>query len=76
MTKSIIPTLLRALGTFAVFCGVQYIIPWYLIAPAGIVAGVFMLKTSDDRPMSLGMLIGSIAFGIFAYAMAQIFPVK
>ena len=25
---------------------------------------------------ALGMLIGSIAFGIFAYTMAQVFPVK
>jgi hypothetical protein len=76
MSKIIFPTLLRALGTFAVFCGVQYIIPWYLLAPAGIVAGAFMLKTSDDRPTSLGILIGSIGFAIFAYIMAQMFPMK
>ena len=74
--KSFLPTALRILGTFVVFCGLQYIIPWYLLAPAGIVAGFFMLKTSDDRPMSLGILIGSIAFAIFAYAMAQIYPVQ
>lgn len=70
------PTLLRILGTFAAFCVLQYIIPWYLLAPAGIVAGFFMLKTSNDRPMALGILIGSIAFAIFAYAMAQIYPVQ
>jgi hypothetical protein len=72
--KSLLPTLLRILGTFAVFCAVQYVIPWYLLAPAGIVAGLFMLNTSNDRPMSFGILIGSIAFAIFAYAMAQIYP--
>lgn len=71
-----IPVFLRILGTFAVFCAVQYVIPWYLLAPAGVVAGFFMLKTSDDRPMSLGILIGSIAFAIFAYAMAQIYPMQ
>ena len=70
------PTLLRIAGTFLVFCALQYIIIWYLLAPAGIVAGLFMLKTSDDRPMALGILIGSIAFAIFAYAMAQIYPMK
>ena len=70
-----VSTLLRVVGTFAVFCALQYIIPWYLLTVGGIVAGAFMLKTSDDRPLALGVLIGSIAFGIFAYAMAQIYPV-
>ena len=73
--KSLFPTLLRVVLVFAVACGLQYLIPWYFLAVAGTVAGFFMLKTSDDRPSALGMLIGSIAFGIFAYAMAQIFPV-
>jgi hypothetical protein len=73
--KSIFPTLLRTALVFAVACGLQYFIPWYFLAVGGTVAGFFMLKTSDDRPSALGMLLGSIAFGIFAYAMAQIFPV-
>ncbi len=73
--KSFFTVLLRTVVTFAIFCALQYIIPWYLLAPAGIVAGFFMLKTSDDRNTSLGILIGSIAFAVFAYAMAQIFPV-
>jgi len=72
--KSIVPILIRTFVTFAIFCAVQYVIPWYLLAPAGIVAGFFMLKTSDDRNTALGVLIGSIAFAIFAYSMAQIFP--
>jgi hypothetical protein len=76
MTKSLLPTLLRILGTFLAFCVLQYIIPWYYLAPAGIVAGFFMLKTSNDRPMAIGMLAGSIAFAVFAYAMAQIYPMK
>lgn len=74
--KNLLPILLRTLATFAVFCAVQYVIPWYLLAPAGIVAGFFMLKTSDDRSTAMGILIGSIAFAVFAYAMAQIYPVK
>lgn len=73
--KSIFPTLLRTALVFIVACVIQYVIPWYFLAVGGTVAGFFMLKTSDDRPSALGMLFGSIAFGIFAYAMAQIFPV-
>lgn len=69
-----LPTLVRFIGTFAVFCVAQYLIPWYLLTAGGIVAGFFMLKTSDDRPLSMGVLLGSIAFGIFAYAMSQMYP--
>lgn len=74
--NTLIPTLLRVAGVFLIFCAVQYIIPWYLLAIGGIVAGFFMLKTSSDRPLALGLLIGSIGFAVFAYAMAQIYPVK
>ena len=74
--KSVFPVALRVIIVFAVACGLQYLIPWYLLAPAGLVAGFFMLKTGSDRNMALGMLIGSIAFGVFAYAMAQIYPVS
>ncbi len=72
--SSFLPILLRTVVVFAIFCGLQYLIPWHLLAIGGVVAGVFMLKTSDDRPMSLGVLIGSIGFAIFAFAMAQIYP--
>ena len=75
-SKMLLPTLLRTIATFALFCALQYIIPYYFLAIGGIIAGFFMLKTSDDRPLALGVLIGSIAFAVFAYAMAQIYPVK
>jgi hypothetical protein len=68
---SFVSILLRTAATFAVFCLVQYIIPWYLLAIGGIATGAFMMKTSDDRPTSLGILIGSAVFAVFAYAMAQ-----
>lgn len=73
--KSILPILIRSILVFAVAAGLQYFIPWYLLAIGGVGAGFFLLKTGDDRATALGMLIGSIAFAIFAYAMAQIFPV-
>lgn len=74
--KSILPILIRSIVVFAVAAGLQYFIPWYLLAIGGIGAGFFLLKTGDDRATALGMLFGSIAFAIFAYAMAQIFPVS
>ncbi|MBV6442310.1 MAG: hypothetical protein DYG98_19005 [Haliscomenobacteraceae bacterium CHB4] len=72
--KSIIPTLIRAVITFVIFSALQYLIPWYLLALGGVAAGFFMLKTSDDRPLAVGVLAGSIAFAVFAYAMAQLYP--
>ena len=73
--KSILPILIRSVLVFAVAAGLQYFIPWYLLAIGGVGAGFFLLKTGDDRATALGMLIGSVAFAVFAYAMAQIFPV-
>ena len=69
-----LPTLLRTVVVFAIFCGLQYLIPYYFLAIGGIVAGLFMLKTSDDRPLTWGLLIGSVTFAGFAYAMGQIYP--
>jgi hypothetical protein len=40
-----------------------------------IAAGLFLYKTSDDKPLAYGVLIGSLLFAGFAYAMAQIYPV-
>lgn len=72
--KSLMPAIVRALLTFGTFCALQYLIPYYLLALGGIAAGFFMLKTSDDRPLAIGVLSGSIAFAIFAWAMAQLYP--
>jgi drug/metabolite transporter superfamily protein YnfA len=72
--KNILPIALRVVGTFVAFCALQYIIPYYLLALAGIVGGFFMLQTSNDRPLALGILIGSIVFAVFAYVMAQVYP--
>ncbi len=72
--KSIIPILVRAVLTFGIFCALQYLIPYYLLALGGIAAGVFMLKTSDDRALAIGVLTGSIIFAVFAYLMAQLYP--
>lgn len=73
--KLVLPTLLRAILVFAVFCGVQYIFHYSVVAIGGLAAGIFLYATSDDRPLAYGVLIGSVVFAIFAYAMAQIYPV-
>jgi hypothetical protein len=72
--KSIAPILVRALLTFGIFLGLQYLIPWYLLTLGGVSAGLFLLKTSGDRPLAIGLLSGSIVFGAFAYAMSQLYP--
>jgi hypothetical protein len=73
--KNIINILIRALFTFVAFAVIQYQIPYYFLVAGGVAAGFFMLKTSDDRDLSLGILTGSIAFGIFAFAMSKIYPI-
>lgn len=72
--KSIVPILVRTVLTFGIFCALQYLIPYYLLALGGIAAGVFMLKTSDDRALAIGILTGSIVFAVFAWLMAQLYP--
>ncbi|MBL7775981.1 MAG: hypothetical protein JNK89_08250 [Saprospiraceae bacterium] len=66
MTK-LWPTLLRTALVFAAFLGLQYIIPYYFLVAGGVLAGVFMYYTSDDRPLAYGLLAGSLVFGVFAY---------
>ncbi|MBK9337108.1 MAG: hypothetical protein IPM98_11230 [Lewinellaceae bacterium] len=65
--KLLVPVLLRVAGVFVAFLGLQFIIPYYFLVGGGLLAGGFMIKTSDDRPLALGLLIGSIIFGVFAY---------
>ena len=65
--KLLWPVLLRIAAVFLVFLGLQFIIPYYFLVGACILAGGFMLKTSDDRPLALGLLIGSALFGVFAF---------
>jgi hypothetical protein len=74
--RSFWPVLLRIVLVIAVCLVVQYWIPWYLLAAGGLIAGFFVLKTSDDRPTALGLLIGSALFAIYAFVIAQYFPVQ
>jgi len=65
--KLLLPVLLRVAAVFVAFLGLQFLIPYYFLVGGGLLAGGFLLKTSDDRPLALGLLIGSVLFGVFAY---------
>lgn len=64
--KLLVPVLVRIVAVFVAFLGLQFVIPYYFLVGGGLLAGAFMLKTSDDRPLALGLLIGSVIFGVFA----------
>ena len=65
--NSFLPYLTRFVLVFAVLFGLQFIIPYYFLVGVGVLAGGFMLKTSDDKPLAWALLVGSIVFGVFAY---------
>lgn len=66
------PVLLRTVLVFAVFAALQFKIPYYLLVAGGLLAGVFTLKTSDDRALALALLIGSVLFGVFAFVYGKV----
>ncbi|MCW5923148.1 MAG: hypothetical protein KIS77_12425 [Saprospiraceae bacterium] len=72
--KSLVPVLVRIIAVFAVFWVLLFFIPYPLLVVGGIAAGFFLYKTSDDRPLAFGLLIGSVCFGIYAYLMSIYFP--
>ena len=57
----------RAAFTFVAFLIIQYMIPYYLLALGGLGVGWFLLKAAGDRAMGLGLIIGSVAFAVFAF---------
>jgi len=65
--KVLLPVLVRIAAVFVAFLALQFIIPYYFLVGGGLLAGAFMFKTSDDRPLALGLLIGSVVFGVFAF---------
>jgi hypothetical protein len=73
--KDLFSILIRAAFTFVAFAVIQFQIPYYFIVFGGLAAGFFMLKTGDDRATSIGVLVGTILFAIFAFVNAQIYPI-
>jgi hypothetical protein len=70
--KQAIPIAIRALFTFVAFTAIAFKIPYYFLVGGGLLASLFIWKTSDDRALSLGVVIGSIAFGIFSFIYGQV----
>jgi hypothetical protein len=72
--KDMFSILVRAAFTFVAFAIIQYQVPYYFLVLGGVAAGFFLLKTSDDRALSIGILVGSVLFGIFAFINAIYHP--
>jgi hypothetical protein len=70
--QNAISILIRSLFTFVAFVVIQYMIPYYLLVVAGLAAGAFLWKTGDDKALAYGLLIGSVAFGIFAFLYGKV----
>jgi hypothetical protein len=68
--------LVRVLFTFVAFAVLQYKFYYPVLAIGGLLGGLFVLKATDDRPLGLGLIIGSVLFGIFAFAMERIYGVN
>jgi hypothetical protein len=65
--KDIIAIGLRTVICFVLFAGLQFIIPYYFLVVAGILAGLYLWCTGEDRVLGIGFLIGTVLFGIFAF---------
>lgn len=70
--KDILPILIRAAFTFVAFLVLQYKIPYYFLVLGGVGAAGFLWKTSDDRQLTIGVLAGSVLFGIFAFLYGEV----
>lgn len=69
--KQALPIAIRAAFTFAAFSVIVFKIPYYFLVAGGLIAALFVWKTSDDRALSLGLTIGSILFWIFQLIYGQ-----
>jgi hypothetical protein len=65
--NSLFSIAVRALFTFVAFAAIQFIIPYYYLVIGGLLAGLFIWKTGDDKALAFGLMIGSAVFGVFAY---------
>lgn len=70
--KDILPILIRAAFTFVAFLVLQYKIPYYFLVLGGVGTAGFLWKTSDDRQLTIGVLAGSVLFGIFAFLYGEV----
>ncbi len=64
--------LVRAAFTFVAFVIIQYVIPYYFLVAGGLLGGLFMWRSGSDRQLGIGMLLGTVAFGIFAWLYGNV----
>jgi hypothetical protein len=62
----------RAAFTFVAFLALQYILHYMLLVAAGVAAAAFLWFTNSDRNLAIGLLIGSAAFGVFAFLYGSV----
>jgi tRNA1(Val) A37 N6-methylase TrmN6 len=70
--QQLISILIRAAFTFVAFLIIQYAVPYYYLVLGGLLAAVFMWFTSSDRALAIGVGVGALAFGIFAFLFGQV----
>jgi hypothetical protein len=73
--KNLFSIIVRAAFTAVALAVIEYQIPYYFLVFGGLAAGFFMLKTSDDRELSIGILAGTILFGVYAFVRTQIYGI-
>ncbi|HNE29356.1 MAG TPA: hypothetical protein PKL15_10530 [Saprospiraceae bacterium] len=64
--------LVRAAFTFVAFVIIQYVIPYYFLVAGGLLGGLFMWRSGSDRQLGIGMLLGTVAFGVFAWLYGNV----
>jgi hypothetical protein len=67
MTKRIFAILVRIALVFGACVALQFIVYYPYLVGVGLLAGVFIWFTGDDRPLAYGLIAGSILFAVFAY---------
>jgi hypothetical protein len=65
--NQIFSILVRAAFTFVAFLAIQYVFHYMVLVAAGLLGSLFFWKMNDDRVMGLGVMIGTVVFGVFAY---------
>jgi len=65
--NQIFSILVRAAFTFVAFLAIQYVFHYMVLVAAGFLGSLFFWKMNDDRVLGIGVLIGTVVFGVFAY---------
>jgi hypothetical protein len=70
--NQIFSILVRAAFTFVAFLAIQYVFHYMVLVAAGLLGSLFFWKMNGDRVLGIGVLIGTLAFGVFAYLYGSV----